>query len=209
MKNDAIIFDIDGTLWNACPACAKGWNDGLKKLGINKTITSKQIENVAGKPYEECIEILLPKLQQKHPELLKVLNEYEMKAVKSNGGKFYENAIEGIKTLSKSHKIFLVSNCQEWYLKIFLKFSNLEPFLTNFDCHGMSNLPKNKMLKRIKEKHSLKNPVYIGDTEGDESATNQAKMEFIHMSYGFGKPKNNPKRFNSFNALLKHFQNQT
>ena len=67
MNNDTIIFDVDGTLWNACPASAKGWNIGLAKLGINKKVTSEQIESVAGNPYEKCVEILLPGLQKQYP----------------------------------------------------------------------------------------------------------------------------------------------
>ncbi len=37
-RHDALIFDIDGTLWNASPASAKGWTRGLAKLGIDRTI---------------------------------------------------------------------------------------------------------------------------------------------------------------------------
>jgi phosphoglycolate phosphatase len=55
---DALIFDIDGTLWNASPASAKGWTRGLAQLGIDKAISAEQIEQVAGYPYEQCVDIL-------------------------------------------------------------------------------------------------------------------------------------------------------
>jgi len=206
MDNDAIIFDIDGTLWNACPASAKGWNIGLEKLGIEQKITSKQIENVAGNSYEKCIDILLPGFQEKYPELLDTLNSSEIEVVKSDGGKFYDGVINGIKALASSYKIFLVSNCQDWYMELFLKFSGLEPVLTGFDCHGMSGLPKHKMLKRIASDYALINPVYIGDTEGDESAAKLANMDFIHATYGFGKPQNEVKSFDSFDNILKYLE---
>lgn len=106
MINDAIIFDVDGTLWNACPASAKGWNIGLAKLGIDKKITSEQIESVAGNPYEKCVEILLPELQTQYPNLLDTLNDCEIEVVKSDGGTFYDGVIDGVKTLASSHKIF-------------------------------------------------------------------------------------------------------
>jgi phosphoglycolate phosphatase len=76
MYHDSLIFDVDGTLWNACKASAKGWNLALKELGINKTITPQQIESVAGNPFEQCIETLLPGLQQKYPQLLELLNQH-------------------------------------------------------------------------------------------------------------------------------------
>jgi phosphoglycolate phosphatase len=30
---DSIIFDLDGTLWDAAEACAKAWNEALKQMG--------------------------------------------------------------------------------------------------------------------------------------------------------------------------------
>ncbi|MFZ2189792.1 MAG: HAD family hydrolase [Candidatus Magasanikiibacteriota bacterium] len=208
MNNDTIIFDVDGTLWNACPASAKGWNIGLAKLGIDKKITPNQIESVAGNPYNKCVEILLPGLQKQHPNLLDTLNDCEIEVVKSDGGTFYDGVIDGIKTLASSHKIFLVSNCQDWYMKLFLEFSGLEPLLAGFDCHGISSLSKHEMLTKIKSNHSLNNPVYVGDTEGDETAANLAGMDFIHVSYGFGSLANEALNFDSFAGLLDYFEGQ-
>jgi phosphoglycolate phosphatase len=208
MNNDAIIFDIDGTLWNASPAVAKGWNRAIKKLGINIKITEKQIESVAGNPLEECIEIILPGLQKQFTVLAETIEKYQIELLKVEGGKFYDGVIDGIKTLSGSYKIFLVSNCDESYLNLFLKFSSLAPVLTGFECHGMSGLPKSKMLNKIKSNYSLNNPVYIGDTSGDESAAKSANMEFIHASYGFGSPNGKVLSFNTFAALLDYFKSK-
>ena len=163
-RYDAIIFDIDGTLWNASPASAKGWNLGLAKLGIDREISVAEIEMVAGTPYEQCVDILLPGLKEKYSELLDTIEGFEIEVMKSEGGKFFDGVIEGINKLADVYMIFLVSNCQDWYLGLFLDFSGLKPMLTGFDCNGMSGLPKNEMLSRMKDRYSLKNPVYIGDT---------------------------------------------
>ena len=37
MLPDAVIFDIDGTLWDASKTSADGWNTGLKMLGIEQS----------------------------------------------------------------------------------------------------------------------------------------------------------------------------
>jgi phosphoglycolate phosphatase len=205
MKNDALIFDLDGTLWNACAASAKGWNVGFAKLGINKKVTTEQIESIAGNPFDKCIEILFPGLEKQYPQLFDVLEENEIEVVKCDGATFYEGVIDGLKDLSKKYKIFIVSNCQEWYLKLFFKFSGLEKILTGYDCYGMSGISKGEMLKRIQSKFSLKNPVYIGDTASDESAAEIAEMEYIYVSYGFGSPKNKAKTFDTFNELKESF----
>ncbi len=205
MKNDAIIFDIDGTLWNACSSSASGWNVGLRKLGSDREVTAEDIKNVAGRPQIECIDICFPGLRQQYPNLPKVLDQYEIEAVKVKGGIFYEGVIDGIEKLSNFYKIFIVSNCQDWYMQLMFDYSELRPFVAGFDCNGMSGLPKYEMLAKMKEQYSLQNPVYVGDTASDEEATNLAGIDFVYVSYGFGAPKGNPKTFGSFGALVDYF----
>lgn len=203
---EAIIFDIDGTLWNASPASAKGWNQGLVKLGIDREVSVRQIEMVAGNPYEKCVDMLLPGFRARYPELLDTIERFEIEAVKSEGGEFFEGVIEGIIQLAEDHKIFLVSNCQDWYLILFLEFSGLKTVFTGYDCYGMSGLPKNEMLSRMKNNFSLKNSVYIGDTDGDETAARLANMDFIYVSWGFGKPKGNPITVKSFFKMVDYLK---
>ena len=201
--NDALIFDIDGTLWNASPASAKGWNLGLVKLGIDRKVSSAQIEMVAGNPFEQCVDILLPGLRARYPELLDTLNDCESEVVKAEGGAFFDGVLEGITQLASAYKIFLVSNCQEWYLNLFLDFSGLRSVLAGFDCHGRAGLSKHDMLSRIKSNHALNNLVYIGDTASDERAAKEANIAFVYVSWGFGKPEGKPKTVNSFTELLR------
>lgn len=208
MNNDAIIFDIDGTLWDACPSLAQGWNNGLVQLGIDRRLTSQQIQGVCGNPFEKCVDILLPEFKDHYPTLLDTLYHSRIEGLKSGGGILYDGVTEGINKLASSYKIFLVSNCQDWYMRFFLHFSNLESVVTGFDCNGMSGLPKDQMLMKIKNNYLLKNPVYVGDTSGDENAANLADMAFIHVSYGFGSPKNTALTFDSFAALVDYFKRQ-
>ncbi|OGP52134.1 MAG: hypothetical protein A2Y79_12625 [Deltaproteobacteria bacterium RBG_13_43_22] len=201
---DALIFDIDGTLWNASPASAKGWNLGLAQLGTNRIISPEQVERVAGQPYEQCIDILLPGIREKIPKLLDTLNDCETEVVRCEGGKFFDGVLAGIRQLAGEYKIFLLSNCQDWYLNLFLDFSRLRPWLSGFDCHGLSGLPKHEMLLNLKDHHSLNDPVYIGDTAGDEMAAKLANVAFIYASWGFGKPEGKPITVNNFGELLAY-----
>lgn len=203
--NDAIIFDLDGTLWNASASSAKGWNKGLEELNISKKITVEEIGKVTGKPYKECIEILFPDFK-KYPSLFKILDAGERKIVKNEGGILYDGVINGIKTLSKQIPLFIVSNCQTWYLKTFLKFSKLEKYIKDSDCCEMSNAPKSEMIANIKKKHSLRSPIYIGDTAGDQEAAKLAQVEFAYISYGFGEIKNKCLSFNNFHELVEYFK---
>jgi len=64
------------------------------------------------------------------------------------------------------------------------------------------------MLTNIKKEYSLVNPVYIGDTAGDQEAATLANVEFIHAAYGFGKIDGKTKSFNSFPAIVEYFMDK-
>ncbi len=204
-RNDAIIFDLDGTLWNACASSALGWNEGLAELGEPARVTGKQVETVSGKPFEECVEVLLPGLQARRPGSAAVLARHEREAIERCGGVFYDGALAGIKTLSQSYRLFVVSNCQDWYLDLFLKLSGLGPFFAGGDCHGRSRLFKDAMLAHMKRDFRLERPVYVGDTPADQKAALAAGVEFMHAGYGFGKPESPCLSVPSFSALVEHF----
>jgi len=201
---DAIVFDIDGTLWNASAASATGWTNGLRSLGVERRITAEEIESVAGRPYEECVDILLPGLRRRFPALSARLGESEREAVLAKAGVLYDGVREGIRTLSRAYRIFIVSNCQSWYLDIFLRFSGIGPALAGCDCNGDSGLPKDKMLRNLKATYRFQKPVYVGDTEGDGKAAASAGFPFIHVRYGFGTASECLRAFDTFDDLVRY-----
>ncbi len=209
MEYDSIIFDLDGTLWNTLTACTNGWNNGLKSLGISKRITVDELKKVVGNPWNTCAEMLFPELIKKHSHLFKILDSFEQKAIKSKGGIFYDGMIDSIRTLSKIYKLFLVSNCQEWYLYEFFKQSQIEKYLNDYNCFGLSEHPKSKMIKDIVEKNTLKKPIYIGDTSGDKIAAESAGTDFIHVNWGYNKIDNKRLSFNNFAELMDYFLETT
>jgi phosphoglycolate phosphatase len=206
MKNDAIIFDIDGTLWNATMASEIGLNNGLQELGSDNRVTKKDIESVTGKPYVDFVKELVPEDYEKHSgKLVEFLDKFETKAVKEHGGDFYPGVIDGIRKLARKYRIFLLSNCQTWYLKVFLEALDLNDVIEGYDCNGMSNLPKSDMMRNMREKYSLQNPVYIGDTNGDFQATQIANMQFVYVTYGMGHVDGECEKFDTFDEVVNRF----
>ena len=55
------------------------------------------------------------------------------------------------------------------------------------------------------ERNCLKNPVYVGDTQGDYEACQKAGVPFIFAEYGFGATKDNNYygKISSFMELKK------
>lgn len=205
MKMDSIIFDVDGTLWNACIACAKGWNEGLEELGVSLRVSAEDIESVAGRPQEECIDILLPDLRKRYPKSSQLLSEKENIYIGKEGGDFYKGVFEGIEKLSAKYPLFIVSNARQDYLEIFFKFAGFKELMKGYDCYGMSKLSKCGMLEKMRKNFQLKNPVYVGDTEVDEEAARLAQIEFIYAAYGFGKPKDKHLSFSDFVSMTNYF----
>ena len=46
---ESLIFDVDGTLWDAVALVAEGWNDGLQNMGFAPHCTEQSIRPLFGK----------------------------------------------------------------------------------------------------------------------------------------------------------------
>lgn len=186
-KTNAVIFDLDGTLWNASETSAIGFNRGLKQLGSTQVITKDEVEAVAGKPYRECLEILIKPFGVDMDRLEEVLNREEEAAVQELGGVLYPGVVEILEKLSNSIDLYIISNCQKEYLELFLDRYNLRALFRAYDCHGMSNRPKDQMIRDMIGRYNLDRVIYVGDTEGDKKSSELAGIPFVHALYGFNK----------------------
>ena len=70
-------------------------------------------------------------------------------AVTRDGGVFYEGVLDGMEALVHDYPVFLVSNCQLWYLELFLAFSEWESILAGVDCYGRAGVSNRQMLGRL------------------------------------------------------------
>ena len=192
MKNkeiDAIIFDLDGTLWSAVDSCLKATSLVKKEHSdITRDVTKEQVESAMGKTSEEIINIYYGYLPREKGE------EYANEAFNKNvdnllkeGGILYPNTRETIIKLSKKYKLFIVSNCVKGYIESFLNTSGLKDYFSDYESYGRTLLSKGKNIKLVIERNNLKNPIYVGDTKGDMEASKTAGIPFVYASYGFGK----------------------
>lgn len=206
MRYDSIIFDLDGTLWDAAATSARGWNQALQSSGMAHVhVSADDIRSVSGRPFDECVRTLLPDVSASKPDVLHTLDTHEQALIERDGGRLYDGVLEGIELLSQRFRLFLISNCQAWYLDAFWAQFGLTQFFSGWNCHGTSGVPKAAMLQQLVSTYGLKSAIYVGDTEGDWIAAQGADMDFGHAAYGFGSVAQAATVFASFANLAIWF----
>ncbi len=186
---DGIIFDIDGTLWDSTPEVAGAWNEALhENTDIKMVLTPEILRKEFGKPLKEILEDLFPEEEDEvREQIAGYLYRYENDRVRNAPCHLYEGMKETIRELSKTYRLFIVSNCQAGYPEAFLENTGLGECFEAHLCPGDTGLFKADNLRKIVEDYHLESPVYVGDTAGDALACKMAGVPMIYAAYGFGQ----------------------
>jgi phosphoglycolate phosphatase len=204
MKFDSVVFDLDGTLWDTCPACAQGWNNVLRRHAIAfREITAEDVRGVAGQPHDACIRQVFRGLPEAELAILiDETSEEDNRCIAAVGGTLYGGVARGLATLAARVPLYIVSNCQAGYIEQFLASHGFAALFRDFECWGNTGQPKAENLRRLVERNRLSAPVFVGDTEGDHAAAQACGVPFVHVSYGFGACPAAPAQAATFGALL-------
>lgn len=206
MKYDALIFDMDGTLWDSTDTYVLAWNEGFKKLNLPYRVDRPILESVMGYDKANTFKKILPELKEKDYDLVyDTINEVQEIIMPKEGGKLYQNVYQGLELLSKKYKLFILSNCQAKGIIQMIDYCDIGQFITDELPHGRNYMPKHHNIKLLMEMHNIKFPAYIGDTDGDSVQCQLANVPFYFVSYGFGKTDNFKQKFDNFKELTQYF----
>lgn len=188
MKYDGVLFDLDGTLWNATESIANSWKLALADVpDIDHILTVDELEGVMGMTAENLMATLFPQISaERGAELFLRCCEVENEYLRKNGGILYEGIEDLLHTLSRQMPLFIVSNCNDGYISCFLEAHQLRKYFTDWECCGVTGLDKWENIRLVVERNSLQAPVYVGDTQLDRESAEKAGVPFIHAGYGFG-----------------------
>ena len=202
---DSLIFDLDGTLWDATDTTFRAWEKVFKdRKEIQEPITIEMLKSVQGLQAADIGEKFFPYLSiEKQLEAVLRCCEEQIPYILREGGILYPNLEFTLKKLSKKYPLFIVSNCQTGYIEAFFEYHRLGQYFKDVESSGKTGLSKGENIKLIIERNSLKHPVYIGDTEGDCNSARQAKVPFIYASYGFGSVLDYDMKIESISDLLE------
>ena len=190
-KYDSIIFDLDGTLWDSVECVVAIWNNALVKAGIEPTLGYDELSRCMGLRIEQIFDRVIPQATQQQRDMIKeTCTKTEQSYLAQRGGVLYDKVEETLAALKKTHRLFIVSNCQEGYIRAFYKAHGLDKYFEDFECAGRTGRPKGENIRLIADRSGLKSPVYIGDTIMDQTAAAEAGVDFIHAAYGFGEAEN-------------------
>lgn len=189
MKFDGVLFDLDGTLWNATEQLAVSWQMALEgQPDIDRAPTVSELEKVMGMTWERLMQTLFPHLTlERAGELFEHCCEVENEYLRQHGGTLYDGVEETLRSLSAQVPLFIVSNCNNGYIECFLDAHQFRPFFRDWECIGKTGLPKAENIKLVVERNQLKSPIYFGDTGMDYEAASGAGVPFLHAAYGFGE----------------------
>lgn len=186
---DSIILDVDGTLWNSTEVVASAWTKAVNEYdGTDMLITPEMLQKLFGRPMTEIAAKLFTSHREKERDrIMDLCCQYEHKAVEENNQDIcYPNVVDTIKTISERMSVCIVSNCQSGYIELFLRKTGLEDYVTDIECFGNTGKSKGENILAVIKRNNLKNPVYVGDTQGDLDASRVAGIPFIYVNYGFG-----------------------
>ncbi len=189
MNYDSVILDIDGTIWNTTPIVAVSWNNAIKNLGLNvKPVTAEILQKEFGKTMDIIARDLWPELSgPDRDNLLETCCKNEQAdLIKNQKDITYPDVIKTVRELSSKIDFYVVSNCHAGYIELMLDKTDLKTCVKDFVCFGDNGFSKAENIKLIVQRNHLKNPVYVGDTQGDCDSCVLANVQFIWASYGFG-----------------------
>ncbi|NQV75104.1 MAG: HAD family hydrolase [Bacteroidetes bacterium] len=208
LKPDSLIFDLDGTLWDALDTYLESWKEGAKIENLNREFTRDDLHYVMGWERSKVLSHFFPDLDEEARErVYNTINQCRLKLMPELGGVMYEGVREGLIALSKKYKLFIVSNCPKNLITEFMKWADIEHYITDEMAHGVNSMPKHHNIKLLVDKHNLKSPVYIGDTLGDGLETRKAGLPFVLLTYGFGTTDDYDLKFDDFIAFTDYYMN--
>jgi phosphoglycolate phosphatase len=205
-KPDSLIFDMDGTLWDAVDTYTESWNIIFKKLNLDRTMVREQLLERIGWDGAKVMQSVLPEFdEEQRRQIYNDVNEVRRELLPKNGGILYNGVIEGLKALASNYPLFILSNCGAGIIRVFIDWAGINEQITDEMAYGVNNMPKHHNMKVLSDKYSLKKPVYIGDTAGDGEQSRMAGLPFVFVSYGFGKTEDYDLKFDDFNSLTSYF----
>lgn len=198
----AVIFDLDGTLWNATEALRAVWERELHRIGIMRPLSLQHMIGGMGLGPEALAQHMAPELEPAEREpFFRHVTTVECDFIVEYGATLYPGLKETLRALARDHRVMIASNCVDGYIEAFLRYTGLDDAVCDFLHPGMTGLPKADNIRLLMERNGIEEAVMVGDTILDYEAACGAKVPFVFAAYGFGRVEEAKWRIDSLSQL--------
>lgn len=186
-KKEAVLFDLDGTLWDSSQEVLLCWNRVLSPLG--RHITEEELSRLMGLTPREIGDVQFPDLPPaERYALTDRCLDAEAPYLFERGAHLYPKVRETLRQLNRRYFIGLVSNCTEEYAQAFFHAHGLASLFDDHETAGRTGLDKGENIALLLARNDIQRAVYVGDTAKDLAAAQAAQIPFLFASWGFGAP---------------------
>ena len=204
MKFESLILDIDGTLWDSRALVADGYNIQLRLEGLDHLqVQVDDLTPLFGKTQKELADVLFASLpeEEREPLIIRCMERENQYLTENPCQAGYPGVVETLEELAQTHRLFIVSNCEQGYPEICMEKMGFGHLISGHLCYGDTRTCKGETIKKLMADHGITSACYIGDTQGDADAAALAGIPFVYCTYGFGQVREYWKSINGFAEL--------
>lgn len=205
----AMIFDMDGTLWDSVDSIVLSWNAALQEMGeTDVVVTRPQIMSLMGNTMDVFARTLFPHYTpEKGARWIDILGQIENEFLRRYGAVLLGD-VRGVfsRLREMGYGVYIVSNCQAGYIEGFLEYYHLEDLVDDTECYGNTLRGKADNLRLLIERNHLDRYLYLGDTQGDLNACREAGVPFLFAAYGFGTVDDSVPRIEKLDDLPEYLE---
>ena len=183
----AIIFDLDGTLWETLDSYYESINEITKKYNLDR-INKELICKNYGNSKSDAAKMLFPNLNESMAfKLLDETDELIIKNLNNSGAYIYPGLEETLFNLKQKYNLYIISNSSnKKYIESFLISTKLFKYFDDYVAASEILLSKGNAIIKLMDDYYIDKAIYVGDTKMDYEASLKAKIPFIQCLYGFG-----------------------
>ena len=201
-KKEAVLFDLDGTLWDSSREVLLCWNQVLSPL--NRSISEAELSRLMGLTPREIGDVQFPDLPPaERYALTDRCLDAEAPYLYERGARLYPQVRETLRQLQQRYFIGLVSNCTEDYAQAFFHAHELSSLFDDHETAGRTGLDKGQNIALLLRRNEIQQAIYVGDTAKDLAAAQAANIPFLFASWGFGKMQEDQPTMIRFSELVK------
>lgn len=181
----AIVFDLDGTLWDSTHTVLPVWNAAFLRGGA-RSVTHAELCSYMGKTMAQIAEIVMPDFPtERRIAVMEECFRGEQPVLRAQGARLYPGLEEVLALLFPHYALSIVSNCQDGYIEAFLAHYGFGRYFSDYEC-AKTGLTKGENIALLCRRNEIEQAVYVGDTQADQAAAAAAGIPFIWARYGFG-----------------------